>query len=234
MVVDGRRCHDPERERKLARAGAGATIGIVFQFFQLLPTLTVVENVMLPMDFCDVYPAGERRAGRCDLLEQVGVADQADKLPGCLSGGQQQRVAIARALANDPPLLVADEPTGNLDSKTAGGRARTFEELVDRGQTIIIVTHDREVVQDVPKVLRISDGLIESTPLEAAAKRQRREQQAARLASLWGRAHDRISSTQDLPRRVGEEEPGAHGVHGHLRRRPGSGSSPVGGGSASN
>ena len=101
----------------------GRNVGLVFQFFQLLPTLTVAENVMLPMDFAKTVPAGERRDRALQLLERVGVGDQADKLPATLSGGQQQRAAIARALANDPPLLLADEPTGNLDSATGRRRA---------------------------------------------------------------------------------------------------------------
>ena len=97
----------------------GRTVGVVFQFFQLLPTLTVIENVMLPMDFGGLYSDRERRERALHLLRQVDMADQADKLPTAISGGQQQRVAIARSLANDPPIIVADEPTGNLDSKTA-------------------------------------------------------------------------------------------------------------------
>jgi putative ABC transport system ATP-binding protein len=170
-------------ERKLTRWRA-RNIGIVFQFFQLLPTLTVLENIMMPMDFAGVHSRKDRSEKALALLERFDVASQADKTPDLLSGGQQQRVAIARALANDPVLLVGDEPTGNLDHMSAAVVFETFYELQDQGQTVVIVTHDKEVVQDVPTVLKISDGLIESTPLEAAAKRQTREQQAARLAAL--------------------------------------------------
>jgi putative ABC transport system ATP-binding protein len=139
----------------------GRTMGIVFQFFQLLPTLSVVDNVMLPMDFCNTYPRRERRERALNLLEQMEVAEQADKLPSSLSGGQQQRVAIARALANDPPILVADEPTGNLDSRTADAVFEYFERLVgEEGKTVIIVTHDRDLAQRVERTVLISDGKI--------------------------------------------------------------------------
>jgi len=138
----------------------GKNVGVVFQFFQLLPTLTVAENVMLPMDFCNVYTPAERPARALHLLEQVEMADQADKLPSALSGGQQQRVAIARALANDPPILAADEPTGNLDSKTAESVFELMERLVDAGKTIIMVTHDNDIAQRVRRSLHVSDGEI--------------------------------------------------------------------------
>ena len=138
----------------------GSNIGVVFQFFQLLPTLTVVENVMLPMDFCNVYSARERRQRSLHLLEQVDMVEQADKLPTALSGGQQQRVAIARALANDPAIVVADEPTGNLDSRTAEAVFRLFERLVDGGKTILMVTHDDDLARRVTRAVTIADGLI--------------------------------------------------------------------------
>ncbi|MDO8964067.1 MAG: ABC transporter ATP-binding protein, partial [Coriobacteriia bacterium] len=128
VVIDGTPVHSLS-ENRLAM-WRGRTIGVVFQFFQLLPTLTVVENVMLPMDFCDVHAPRERESYALALLEQVEMADQAYKLPSALSGGQQQRVAIARALANDPPMLAADEPTGNLDSATAEAVFELFEKLV--------------------------------------------------------------------------------------------------------
>lgn len=138
----------------------GRTIGVVFQFFQLLPTLTVVENVMLPMDFCNVYKPEERRERALSFLEQVEMADQADKMPAALSGGQQQRVAIARSLANDPPLIVADEPTGNLDSKTADAVFALFERQVEAGKTIVMVTHDNDLASRVSRTLHVVDGII--------------------------------------------------------------------------
>jgi len=138
----------------------GHTIGVVFQFFQLLPTLTAVENVMLPMDFCNVHARQDRIDVALHYLEQVEMEDHAHKLPTELSGGQQQRVAIARALANDPPLIVADEPTGNLDSKTADAVFGLFERLVDEGKTIVMVTHDRDLAQRVTRSLHVTDGRI--------------------------------------------------------------------------
>ncbi len=147
------------KEGKLAE-WRGRNVGIIFQFFQLLPTLTVAENVMLPMDFCHMYSMRERRERAMDLLEQVGVADQADKLPSALSGGQQQRVAIARALANDPPILAADEPTGNLDSKTAESVFSLFETLVAQGKTILMVTHDRDLARRATRTVILSDGAV--------------------------------------------------------------------------
>jgi putative ABC transport system ATP-binding protein len=141
-------------------AWRGRTVGVVFQFFQLLPTLTVAENVMLPMDFCGTFPARERRPRALELLGRVEVADQADKLPSALSGGQQQRVAIARALANDPPLIVADEPTGNLDSTTSEAIFRLFGELRDDGKTVVIVTHERDAITGVGRTVTITDGSV--------------------------------------------------------------------------
>ena len=148
-------------ESQLA-AWRGRTVGIVFQFFQLLPTLTIVENVILPMDFCATYPVRERRPRALELLGQVGIADQADKLPSTLSGGQQQRAAIARALANDPPLLAADEPTGNLDSRTADEILALFSRLASAGTTIVIITHERDVGRMVDRTIVLVDGRIES------------------------------------------------------------------------
>lgn len=138
----------------------GRNLGVIFQFFQLLPTLTVLENVMLPMDFCHMYSAGERRERAMNLLEQVEMADHTHKLPSAISGGQQQRVAIARALANDPPILLADEPTGNLDSKTSESVIRLFENLVDQGKTILMVTHDADLAQRVTRAVIVADGEI--------------------------------------------------------------------------
>jgi putative ABC transport system ATP-binding protein len=138
----------------------GRSVGIVFQFFQLLPTLTVAENVMLPMDFCRTYRSRERRARAVGLLAQMGIADQADKLPTALSGGQQQRAAIARALANDPPLIVADEPTGNLDSRTAGEVMEFFARLVNSGKTVVMVTHERDLERYCARSIVLSDGAL--------------------------------------------------------------------------
>jgi putative ABC transport system ATP-binding protein len=138
----------------------GRTIGLVFQFFQLLPMLTVVENVMLPMDFCHLWTERQRRQRAMHLLEQVELADQADKLPLELSGGQQQRAAIARALANDPPILLADEPTGNLDSKSAESVFALFVALAQQGKTILMVTHDNDLAKRVGRTLVLSDGEI--------------------------------------------------------------------------
>ncbi len=140
----------------------GRNLGIVFQFFQLLPTLTLVENVMLPMDFCSMYTPRQRQTRAMQLLEQMGMADHAHKLPSAISGGQQQRVAIARALANDPPILLADEPTGNLDSKTADSVFRLFDDLVHQGKTILMVTHDRDLASRVTRTIILADGEIVS------------------------------------------------------------------------
>jgi len=138
----------------------GRTIGVIFQFFQLLPTLTVVENVMLPMDFGGHWRPSEREGRAMDLLDRVGMADQARKLPASTSGGQQQRVAIARALANDPPILVADEPTGNLDSLTADVVLDLFRALVDGGRTIVMVTHDADLAAQTRRIVHMADGRI--------------------------------------------------------------------------
>jgi putative ABC transport system ATP-binding protein len=138
----------------------GENVGLVFQFFQLLPTLTVIENVMLPMDFAKTIPVGERRDRARQLLERVGVGDQADKVPATLSGGQQQRAAIARALANDPSLLLADEPTGNLDSATAGAVLELFAALNADGQTIVVVTHERDIRAIVGREVTLRDGRV--------------------------------------------------------------------------
>jgi putative ABC transport system ATP-binding protein len=145
-----------------ASSWRGRAVGIVFQFFQLLPTLSVVENVMLPMDFCSRWPVAERYDRACALLETVGVADQAHKLPSRLSGGQQQRVAIARALANDPPLLLADEPTGNLDSRTSAATLELFARLVEAGRTLVLVTHAPSALPFATRAITLADGAIVS------------------------------------------------------------------------
>lgn len=138
----------------------GKNIGVVFQFFQLLPTLTILENVMLPMDFCNSYPKKERKERALALLERVNIREQADKFPSTLSGGQQQRAAIARALANDPPVIIADEPTGNLDSHTATAIFELFASLAQSGKTVIIVTHEKDFASYFENMIAISDGKI--------------------------------------------------------------------------
>jgi putative ABC transport system ATP-binding protein len=138
----------------------GLHVGVVFQFFQLLPTLTTIEIVMLPMDFCNVYRMREREERAMHLLEQVGLAEHAYKLPSAISGGEQQRVAIARALANDPPIIAADEPTGNLDSATSETIFKLFEDLVERGKTILMVTHDMDLAQRATRTVLLVDGEI--------------------------------------------------------------------------
>jgi putative ABC transport system ATP-binding protein len=133
-------------------------VGLVFQFFQLLPTLTVLENVMLPMDFAKKGPMAERPARARRLLAQVGIEEQADKFPATLSGGQQQRAAIARALANDPPILLCDEPTGNLDSVTAQAVLQLFAQLHAEGRTVVVVTHERDIREVVGREVQLVDG----------------------------------------------------------------------------
>ncbi|HEY6050787.1 MAG TPA: ABC transporter ATP-binding protein, partial [Thermoanaerobaculia bacterium] len=138
----------------------GRTVGFVFQFFQLLPTLTVAENVMLPMDFCRTFPARERRKRALELLDRVGVSAQADKLPAALSGGEQQRVAIARALANEPSVVLADEPTGNLDSATARTVLDLFRKMTSAGTTVVIATHERDIGRIVDRTIELADGRV--------------------------------------------------------------------------
>jgi putative ABC transport system ATP-binding protein len=149
-------------EDKLTR-WRGRTIGVVYQSFYLLPTLTVAENVMLPMDVGNTYPAHTFRPRALELLEHVEMAEHADKLPAATSGGQQQRIAIARALANNPRLLVADEPTGSLDSQTADMVFRIFERLAEEGTTILMVTHDRELAQRAHRTITLVDGELHRT-----------------------------------------------------------------------
>jgi len=161
----------------------GRNVGVIFQFFQLLPTLTILENVMLPMDFCDVYKRSERKARAMELLEMVGIADQAHKLPSALSGGQQQRAAIARALANDPPLVVGDEPTGNLDTHTADVVFELFQRLVAEGKTVVLVTHDVHLSQRTERVLHLLDGRLHRDEANGS-----KEQPSARMADGATRA----------------------------------------------
>ncbi len=158
VIVTGREVHKMS-ENQLA-AWRGQHVGIIFQFFQMLPALTLLQNVMLPMDFAKKFTPRERKERAMQLLESVDLADQANKLPGNVSGGQQQRAAIARALANDPDLLVADEPTGNLDTRTANDVFDMFVQLVKQGKTLVMVTHDKELSRRVPRVVEIIDGKI--------------------------------------------------------------------------
>jgi putative ABC transport system ATP-binding protein len=138
----------------------GRNVGVVFQFPQLIPTLTVAENVMLPMDFLGAIPRAERPHIARELLDSVGLAEHYGKAPGELSGGQQQRVAIARALANSPQLIVADEPTGNLDSSTGALILTLLRELADRGTAVVMVTHERERSSALDRVVTVADGRI--------------------------------------------------------------------------
>jgi putative ABC transport system ATP-binding protein len=141
-------------------AWRGENVGIIFQFFQMLPALSLVQNIILPMELAGKYPGRGRRERALRLLDTVGLADQANKLPSQVSGGQQQRAAIARALANDPPLIVADEPTGNLDGRTAEGVFELFAGLVDQGKTILMVTHNKDLAGRVSRQIEIADGRI--------------------------------------------------------------------------
>jgi putative ABC transport system ATP-binding protein len=139
----------------------GRSVGVIFQFFQLLPTLTAVENILLAMDYGGRHPMGERPDRAMSLLQLVGMAEQAHRVPHSMSGGQQQCVAIARALANDPILLAADEPTGNLDSKSSDMVMDLFATLADSGTTILMVTHDRDLAARTHRTIRLADGMIE-------------------------------------------------------------------------
>jgi putative ABC transport system ATP-binding protein len=137
----------------------GKNVGVVFQFFQLLPSLTVMENVIMPMLYAGTYK-GQRQDRAVELLDLVDLIEVADKYPSQISGGQQQRAAIARALANDPPLIVGDEPTGNLDSVSAGLMFALFEDLIAQGKTMVMVTHDKDLAGKVPRVQEVRDGLL--------------------------------------------------------------------------
>ncbi|MCI0475538.1 MAG: ABC transporter ATP-binding protein [Anaerolineales bacterium] len=158
IIVTGKQVHKMS-EDGLA-AWRGENVGIIFQFFQMLPALSILQNVILPMDLASKYSPQERRERALHLLEIVGMADQAHKLPAMVSGGQQQRAAIARALANDPPLLIGDEPTGNLDSRNSQDVFDLFENVVSQGKTMLMVTHDKELARRVPRVVEILDGKI--------------------------------------------------------------------------
>ena len=166
VIVTGQSVHTMS-ENELA-VWRGEHLGIIFQFFQLLPALSLLKNVMLPMDLVKKTPRRERQARAMALLDTVGLADQAHKLPSQVSGGQQQRAAIARALANDPPLLVADEPTGHLDSTTAEDVFQLFLKLVAAGKTMVMVTHSRTLAARGSRVVEIRDGLIASDSSQLA------------------------------------------------------------------
>jgi len=158
IIVTGQLIHKMSEDR--LAAWRGGHVGIIFQFFQMLPALSLLQNVILPMDLANKYSPKERRERAAHLLDIVGLSDQIHKLPSAVSGGQQQRAAIARALANDPALLVADEPTGNLDSATSHDVFDLFNEVVSQGKTMLMVTHDKELAQRVPRVVEILDGKI--------------------------------------------------------------------------
>jgi ABC-type lipoprotein export system ATPase subunit len=158
VIVDHIQVHSLNEEQ--IAIWRGRSIGVIFQFFQLLPTLTSVENILLAMDYGGQYPAAERPERAMYLLERVGMAEHAHRLPNSLSGGGQQCVAIARALANDPVLLTADEPTGNLDSKSAEMVFHLFENLAQAGKTILMVTHDNELATRAQRTIRLADGKI--------------------------------------------------------------------------
>jgi len=166
VIVAGLEVH-AMKESQQAR-WRGLNLGVVFQFFQLLPMLTLVENVLLPMDFCDKYEPEARKKRALDLLGMMGLADEAHKLPGSVSGGQQQSAAIARALANDPPIIIADEPTGNLDAKTADSVYEKFEALAGEGRTIIMITHDPEIEDRLSRKVLLSDGEVINPALVSA------------------------------------------------------------------
>jgi putative ABC transport system ATP-binding protein len=167
VIVDG---VDITKLREGAMAKfRGAKIGIVFQFFELIPTLTALENIVLAMDLVGVIPVRERNARGRRLLADMGLAKHERKLPSRLSGGEQQRVAIARALANDPPILVADEPSGNLDSKNSELVATMFAQSVADGRTVIVATHERRGLEHYGRVLQIADGLFQRQAAEVAA-----------------------------------------------------------------
>jgi putative ABC transport system ATP-binding protein len=159
VIVTGRPVHAMS-ENELAK-WRGQEVGIIFQFFQMLPSLSLLQNVVLPMEFAKKFSRAERRERAMGLLEMVGLADQANKLPSMVSGGQQQRAAIARALATDPPLLIADEPTGNLDAQTAGQVFDLFMRLIEeQGKTMLMVTHDKELADRIPRKIEIVNGRI--------------------------------------------------------------------------
>jgi ABC-type lipoprotein export system ATPase subunit len=217
-------------ENQLA-AWRGESVGIVFQFFQMLPALSLLQNVVLPMDFTKKLTPAQRRERAMHLLEMVGLADQAHKLPSTVSGGQQQRAAIARALANDPPLIVADEPTGNLDARTSDEVFDLFSHLIDEGKTLLMVTHDEEMAAQAQRVMEIVNGRIVRDAATAdvvrnpthSQKRYERNlvqslarfmaQQGAHLAGRFEHCRRRVCHWGDF-------WPGRPAAHGHGQRPP--------------
>jgi putative ABC transport system ATP-binding protein len=168
VIIDGINVtRTPQKQLTKWRA---RNIGIIFQFFQLLPTVSVVQNVIAPMDLTNVHPPDERHDRALALLDRFGIRDQAYKLPSMLSGGQQQRVAIARALANDPPLVIGDEPTANLDRMSAQNVFETLRELANQGKTILLVTYDRELVERVPRLFDLHNQTIHESVRPATAR----------------------------------------------------------------
>jgi len=158
--IDGTPIHQLKPEQ--AAKWRGRNVGVVFQSFELLPTLSVLQNVTLPMDFANRYSLRKQRQRAMQLLEQVEIAEHAHKLPSAVSGGQQQRVAIARAIANEPQILVADEPTGSLDSVTTEAVIDVFAELAAQGTTVFLVTHDEDVAKRAGRIITLADGKIVS------------------------------------------------------------------------
>ena len=183
IMIDQIPVHQLDEQQK--SAWRGKNVGVVFQFFQLLPTLSVLENLMLAMDFCASRPARERKGYALTLLEKLDILEQKDKLPSALSGGQQQRAAIARALANDPAILVADEPTGNLDSDTALSIIQLFAQLVSEGKTIVMVTHERDYTDYFSRTILLRDGCV----IEDSATKQNHGSSATPVINCVGVKH---------------------------------------------
>ena len=188
VYINGTAIHEMS-ENQLA-GWRGENLGIIFQFFQLLPALTLKQNVILPMDLAGKYKRRERHERAEHLLEIVGLQEQMDKLPSMVSGGQQQRAAMARALANDPPLLIADEPTGNLDSKTAASVFTLFNQLVAEGKTVIIVTHDSSLARHAHRTALIADGEIVNEYVAKALQSLTHQQLLAATHRVTARQYD--------------------------------------------
>lgn len=188
MVIGGTDIYSDVTESQRSK-WRGRNLGIVFQFFQLLPMLTLLENVMLPMDYADMYDFDERPEHAMELLKLVGLEKFANKLPVLVSTGQQQLAAIARALACDPPLLVADEPTGNLDTKSANSIIDLFEELSRRGKTVVMVTHDPSLTARTTRNIIIADGVIigDSAKRVVSVRPSQQSLKAIRLPSINNR-----------------------------------------------